>query len=375
MQLTHSDTFNDQFEGPRACFDYELPRVLDLLNAVFRIEAGRPPTFGRDRAQVYRPSNLDNIRVLFHNHEPVSVVTIFPATTRSGSQALNVGGITGVATHSDFRKRGLAGIVLRDCHQRMLQNGYDIGLLNTGIVDWYRRFGWENGALERTFTLDRNVVRYLPTLTNAEIRSGAEECLEAVHALHGREPFVVERSSELTRILLCRPHIATFTAVRSHEVIAYAVVAHQTILEYGGPTEDVAGLIGAIYRLMDDQAISTSTRDRRRSVDSPTLHLKVVTPPLDDGFGGLLQRLGIPAQFSYLGMIRIVNARQLLGKLAPRVVVERDDEDEIRLRDGDDSRTVSRRDLVKLCFGPERVFRFASDILPAPLYQYRLDQV
>ncbi|HEX5414229.1 MAG TPA: GNAT family N-acetyltransferase [Chloroflexota bacterium] len=368
-------TPNDHFEGPRACRDYELPRVLDLLNLVFRIEAGRPPTFGRDWAQVYRPSNLDNIRVLFHNHEPVSVVTTFPSATRTANAELRVEGITGVATHPDFRKRGLAGIALLDCQQRMLQNGTDIGLLSTGIVDWYRRFGWENGGLERTFTLDRNLARYLPPLTNAELRRGAEECLEDVRALHRREPFAVTRSAELTRILLCRPHLATYTAVRSGEVVAYAVVVNQQILESGGPTEEVAGLIGEIFRQLDDPSVSTSTRDRRKSPDGLTLRLKVATPPIDEGFGGWLQHLGVPAQFSYLGMIRVVNARQLLAKLAPRIVVERDEEAEICLRDGDTSLTLSRRDLVKLCFGPERVFQFASDLLPAPLYHYRLDRV
>jgi len=41
----------------------------------------------------------------------------------------------------------------------MVENGSDVDLLSTGIGDWYRRFGWENAALERTFTYDRNVRR------------------------------------------------------------------------------------------------------------------------------------------------------------------------------------------------------------------------
>jgi len=375
MERAHFDTPGDVVDGPRACTDYELPPVLDLVNLVFRVEAGRPPTFGRDWAQIYRPANLENVRVLFLNHQPVSSIAIFPSTVRAGAYELRVGGINGVATHPDFRRRGLAGTVLRDVHQRLLDDGCDVGLLSTGIVDWYRRFGWEHGALERSFTLDRTTVRYLPPLVDAEIVAGVDAHLDAMRLLHEREPSRAERSPELTRLLFCRPRVTGYVARRSGQVVAYALVARDRVVECGGAGEDVAGLVAEIFHRLDDPAASTSTRDRTRPGTGPTLHLQVTSPPRDEGFGSLLERIGLPAEHHYLGMLRVVNARQLLGKLAPRLVVERDDETDLTLRDGSARLTLSRRDLVKLCFGPERVFAFARDVLPVPFYQYALDRV
>jgi len=375
MERHPVDSPVDLVDGPRACTDYELPPVLDMLNLVFRVEAGRQPTVGRDWPQICRPSNLENVRVLFLNHQPVSSIAIFASTVRAGAHRLRVGGVSGVATHPDFRRRGLAGTVLRDTHQRMLDDGCDIGLLSTGITDWYRGFGWEHGALERVFTLDRNTVRYLPPLVNADVVAGIDPHLDAVHRLHDREPSRAERSPELTRILFCRPQVTGYVAVRSGKVVAYALVAHGMVVEYGGAGGDVAGLVAEMFQRLDDLSVSTSTRDRARSGSGPTLRLQINTPPRDEGFGGLLEHLGIPAQHHYLGMLRVVNVRQLLGKLAPRIIVECDDNDQAVLRDGDERLTLSRRDLVKLCFGPERVFHFANDLLPVRFYQYPLDRV
>jgi hypothetical protein len=365
---------NELVDGPRECRPHELAPVLDLINLVLRADAAKPPTIGRDWTQIYRPSNLANVRILKINHQIISASSIYPTDVKAGPHRIKVGGINGVVTHPDCRKRGLAGSVLRDCHAKMRADGCDIGLLSTVIFDWYRRFGWENGALSRTFTLDRNVVRYLPPF-DAELVAGPVIDVPGIAARHDSEPFSAERSPETYRLLLERPHLQTFAARHAGRTVAYAVFRDDVIVEYGGPATDVAALIGELYRRRDDLSVSTSTYERGGAPRVPTPRIEVETPPMDEGLGHFLTELGLPAQFGYLGMIRIINARQLLGKIAPQITIERDDEDELALRDGSERLTMSRRDLVKLCFGPERITSFARGVLPVPFYQWRLDRV
>jgi hypothetical protein len=365
---------NELVEGPRECRPHELAQVLDLINLVLRVDAAKLPTIGRDWTQIYRPSNLDNVRILKINHQIISAISIYPTDVKAGSHRIKVGGINGVVTHPDFRKRGLAGNILRDCHAKMRADGCDIGLLSTVIFDWYRRFGWENGALSRAFTLDRNIARYLPPF-DAELVAGPVINVPGIAALHDSEPLSADRSLETYRILLERPHLQTFAARQAGRTVAYTVLRDDVIVEYGGPATAVAALIGEIYRRRDDLSVSTSTYERGRAPRAPTPLVEIETPPADDGLGHFLADLGLPARFSYLGMFRIIDAHQLLGKIAPRIAIERDDEDELELRDGSERLTISRRDLVKLCFGPERITSFASDALPVPFYQWRLDRV
>jgi len=375
MEAAQFDASRGVVDGPRACRGHELPMVLDLGNLVMRVDAGRPPTYGRDWPHVYSPANLANVRVLFRGGELASSIAIFPTTVRTGAAELRVGGINGVVTRPDLRKQGAAGLVLRDCHRKVREDGCDLALLSTVIVDWYRRFGWELGALQRTFALDRNTIRYLPTLPDLEVAVAGVADLDALGVLHEREPLGARRAADPWPILLGRPRVKAYVARRLGEVVAYTVLSGDAVIETGGPGDLAAALVAELYRRHDDPDVSTSTYERGRPPRVPTLRLQVHAPPLDDGLGAFLQRLGVPAQLDYLGMIRVVNARQLLGKLAPRVVVERDDEDEVTLRDGQEWLSLSRRDLVKLCFGPERITPFASDVLPAPFYQFPMDRV
>jgi hypothetical protein len=105
----------------------------------------------------------------------------------------------------------------------------------------------------------------------------------------------------------------------------------------------------------------------------------VTTPPAGDDLGDFLERLGLPCERTYLGMLRVINARQLLAKVAPQVVVEEADDGAddgpVVLRAGAQRRVVGQRALVKLLLGPERIGSFGADALPFTFYQWPLDRV
>ena len=66
---------------------------------------------------------------------------IWNTTMRIGKARVKVGGVGLVATHADFRKRGLMAQTIRPCLEGLLRNGYDLSLL-FGIAGYYDRFGF-----------------------------------------------------------------------------------------------------------------------------------------------------------------------------------------------------------------------------------------
>src|SRR5919109_1976066 len=135
------------FEGPRACGPYDLAPTLDLINLVFRTQPAvgvpRAPTMGWDYAHVYNQDNLDNVRIVCHGGRPVSAVGIYPTRVRTPRGTIRVGGVNAVGTHPDYRRLGLNTATMLDAHARMRAEGLHVGLLSTGIANYYRKLGWE----------------------------------------------------------------------------------------------------------------------------------------------------------------------------------------------------------------------------------------
>jgi hypothetical protein len=163
------------------------------------------------------------------------------------------------------------------------------------------------------------------------------------------------------RALLGRTAIQGYVAQCEAELVAYAFAIRGEIVEVRGKSADHAlSLLREIYQ---------------GAVFGRQQYVLINLAPGDGVLSHYLGRLCVPMFNDYLGMIWIASARRLLNKLAPRIEVDHEEEDLISLRDQGEQITVSRRELVKLCFGPERRSEFAGDLLPIPLFQFHLDRV
>jgi GNAT superfamily N-acetyltransferase len=332
---------------------------MELLNRCLRVEYGRPATFEIDWRHVYAPTNLSNVHIMADGQKPVSSTATFPTTVLVGPHRIEVGGINGVGTEPEYRGNGFGRRVVRHCQASIRRQGLDIGLLSTEIPDWYRPMGWECCGEQCTFTLDRTSISYLPRIDNMTVRGWSESDVQGMHALYERQAGAL-RSLDLRRSFLGRTGIQGWVAHREADLVAYAIAIRGEVVEVRGELDHALGLLREIY----PQALFGRQQ-----------YLLINLPAKRDVLSRHLRRLGLPMSDEYLGMIWIANARSLLQKVAPRIVVDREEEDVISLRDQDDQMTVSRRELVKLCFGPERRSEFAGDLLPIPLFQYLLDRV
>lgn len=93
------------------------------------------------RCQFVRESRTSIRPGLVIDGVQVSGLHLWPMPMRIGSCEVFLGGIGGVHTHPDHRKRGYASIVMAESVAWMREQGYDVSVL-FGIPDFYHRWGF-----------------------------------------------------------------------------------------------------------------------------------------------------------------------------------------------------------------------------------------
>ena len=87
---------------------------------------------------------LDQTRVVVVGGRIVSTLRVWDRQMRIGPSAVRTGGIGGVCTHPEHRKKGYASAMMRDAIEWLRQSGYEVGVLFSEIpFVFYRRLGWE----------------------------------------------------------------------------------------------------------------------------------------------------------------------------------------------------------------------------------------
>ena len=124
----------------RAVREQELEEMIELQCLVFR-----PRGHERYTAYIHGDSSfeLDQIRVVVDDGRIVATLRVWDRTVRVGGTAVRMGGIGGVGTHPDHRRRGHASAMLRDAIDWMRSRGYLTSVLFTEVAtEFYRRHGW-----------------------------------------------------------------------------------------------------------------------------------------------------------------------------------------------------------------------------------------
>lgn len=119
----------------------ELDELIDLLCVVHentqRGERYRSYILGDP---TWRPEQTPVVLV---DDRIVSTLRIWDRHVHLGATPVRMGGIGGVTTHPDYRRRGLANQLMAHAAETMRSSGYELGLLFTIIpARFYRRLGW-----------------------------------------------------------------------------------------------------------------------------------------------------------------------------------------------------------------------------------------
>ena len=127
-------------EEIRPIRESELEELLDLLCLVHN-------PAGRDRYRGYIEGDptwrTSQTPVVVVDCRIVSTLRIWDRRVHVRATPFRMGGIGGVTTHPDYRKRGIATRLMEHAAEYMRDDGYDLGLLFTEIpARFYSRLGW-----------------------------------------------------------------------------------------------------------------------------------------------------------------------------------------------------------------------------------------
>jgi len=124
----------------RAARPADMPAVYELLSLCF--SDARPNLFSRqtEHDSTFRRRHG---RVVEVNSAVVGYLRIFDRRMWLRGARLRAAGIGSVATHPDYRCRGLATALLRDTLALLLREGYHLSFLGTEVAPaFYERLGW-----------------------------------------------------------------------------------------------------------------------------------------------------------------------------------------------------------------------------------------
>lgn len=427
MSQAEAAPVEDNLQGPRAPRLSERDAVIAMLDYVFRISQGRASSIGIDWPLVYTPENLRNIHVIFdvgaaEGPKPVASAGVWVSDVVLGQTSLRVGGINAVGTLHEYRKHGLGERVMAAAKQTMLDQGCAVGLLSTGIANWYRRMGWEWAGSVRNYALNRGNVALLPSLrpgVNMRIVQAAGEwdaLDEAILHLYHQANLGRRRTlAQFRQLATAKPVQHLVIAEEAGEPTAYLLVQENRIIEWAGragdkgnvdinkitgnmqAATDIMALARAYFEAMDNPTASATLR-ASDSGGAALLRTMIIQTP-DRGFQHpivtQLDTIGIPYSIEYLGMVYLVDPQSIIDAfglssqvqitpLAPKHVPNQSP-DQFLVQTPSVNMELGRGALTKLFFGPERIRRdahqgvepelFAQTIFPLPLWQWTLERV
>ena len=125
----------------RGMHEDEIEEMIELLCLI-----NRPDGHDRYRRYIQGDSSYtwEQTRVVVAEGRIRSTLRIWDRLMRIGPSVVRMGGIGGVSTHPEARRKGYASAMMRDAVGYMAASGYDLGVLFSEIpFVFYRRLGWE----------------------------------------------------------------------------------------------------------------------------------------------------------------------------------------------------------------------------------------
>jgi hypothetical protein len=309
-----------------------------------------------------------------------------------GDTRLRVGGINCVATVPELRKHGLGKIIMDAAHQRMKEAGCHVGLLNTAIVSWYRRLGWEESGCAISYRFTKSNIILLPPLppdtamrvagspadssAAATARVEADnDVLESIIRIRNADKLGGIRTPDLLRVLLqARGTPKIVIAERGGQPVAYLFSSGRSIREWGGPANVVAGLVRAWYESCESPDLSTSQRKEDWTAVIQD-EMSFTAPCWGHSLLKRLEQQRFPFTIGYLGMMIVLDPRGTLDAFGLGEIGIEQQGEQFVLSHGDRKCSVTQRQLATLLFGPERITDFGEDVFPLPFWQWGIDRV
>jgi predicted N-acetyltransferase YhbS len=362
-------------EGPRAPSENELPQVVEFLNRHLRPNSEW--SIAAEYPLALTELNRANIRVILEDQEILSHAVLKPLYTRGPAGLIKAATIGSVVTSTQHRNNGLSQKILHDCLETARGVSCDIAILWTSIQDFYRKMGFELASTEVSLLFDRDIQMPQEQLRIVE---GTQVAPDALLRLFNQHTVNSLRTSDDIQRSLRIPNSRVYTLWNSaNSLLAYAVEGKGADLscyihEWGGSVSKILYLV---------------TQIRRQRQENLTL----IAPRHSQGLVRKATELGIPMHSGFLGMIKLIHANQLFGKIkryarnmgVADLVLEHRDGVFYLGSSASIFKTDSENDMVRLLFGPAKASELAQfddntkdileKVLPIPFWIWGWDSI
>ncbi|MFS0725939.1 enhanced intracellular survival protein Eis [Paenibacillus sp. 1P07SE] len=127
----------------------EVDASLELAMYAFQFKLSE-----QELAQVRSQAKPHETWGVFEGKELVAQLTLLPLTAYLAGKPMAMGGIAGVSTWPEHRRKGAVGKLMIQALEQMRQNGQTISFLTPFDFQFYRRYGWEMYVEYKAYTLN-----------------------------------------------------------------------------------------------------------------------------------------------------------------------------------------------------------------------------
>lgn len=165
-----SDRFRDAIEMSMYAFQYQLTES-EIEKKIVEMEE-------------------NTLLGIIENEKLAAKLYIMPFQVVQQGKVLNMGGIAGVATYPEYRRRGYVKELLINSLMEMRQNGQTLSMLSPFYIDFYRKFGWELFSDYVHVSIEKPDLQFLQnTDTGKVIRHQREEYSDNLHIIYEQYAF------------------------------------------------------------------------------------------------------------------------------------------------------------------------------------------
>lgn len=295
-------------EKPRAIKPEESDAAIKLINRVFRNGAGLASTMQYEYPVLLSLKNCENRRAIFDNGEPVACLNIYKANLNLFGHEICMAFIGAVATHPDYRRRGLAGSLIEDAEEKMMLEGVD-AIVISGNYDIYTSRGYTFVHKYKQFIINQSIAG---NAVDVEEAVPDAELIHKILPLYLREPVRFYRSfNDYLGLYKGSVYEWGETTYKSFLIKRDGYLQGSFILRI-----DTSGKAGSIVEWVGDrQAILDGIKAVYR--DYGLNEISAVVSPWDEQIVHLFEKDGLQAVPSLCGhTLKVVNFEKLMGKVS-----------------------------------------------------------
>lgn len=218
--------------------------------------------------------------------------------------SLRAGLIGSVSTDPEFRRQGLASIVLDRAEKSLADEGAAVSILWADDPRFYFARGYRPVGCEQDFVIAPETAAILPEAEGVRAMESGDA--GAIHALYIAHEARAERTGDETAALLECPDMEVLVCEDEGRVVAYACQGRGrdlvgTVHEWGGDPLRVLGLVRAL-----------AERHTERTGGEPTF---LIAPAGERELSGMLRGLGVVPTVGLLGLAKVVDRGRAAGLL------------------------------------------------------------